>query len=108
MGLLEAPLRVLHFVGEGLWREMVVNGGPIAWLETPGMDSHHLQFPEELDGIVCGLEPEMLMDQTKWYGIIGFFKLDMAVAMDLYLGPCSQLGRYIGKGPKKRFFGFNK
>ena len=57
-----------------------------------------MEFSEELNGIVCGLEPERLVNQPERCGIIGLFKLHMAIAMDLYLGPGCQLGGDIEWG----------
>ena len=96
LGLAQTPLGVLKLVGDRLRRHVVIDGGTGTGSLQAGMNGHQFQVMINLDGVVRGLEPHLLVNQRKRRGVMGLLKLDMAVAMQLNLAPDGDLHRDIG------------
>jgi hypothetical protein len=64
-GLLQAPLRVLHLVGERFWRHVLFDRRSFAGAFESGMNSHQLQVVIQMDGRVGGLQPQLLAYQPE-------------------------------------------
>ena len=96
--LLQAPLGVHKFPGNSLGWHMIIYCGMGSGLSGPGMGGHKIQIRIKFDGIVRSPQPELFMGQRIRCGVISFFKLNMAVAVDFDLTPGSQLYRNIRQG----------
>ena len=89
--LFETPLGILEFPGDGRRRHVFIDSGIGAWFLKPGMGGNELQIRIEFDGIVRCPKPELFVRQRVRCRVIGFFKLNMAVAVDFDLTPGGHL-----------------
>lgn len=72
------------------------------------MDRHQLQIVINFDGIVGSLQPQALMHQPERSRVVGFFELNVTVAVQLHLNPLCKLWRDIRQGLQHQFFGLSK
>jgi len=61
--LLQTPLGVLEFPGNGLGRHVFIDGGISSGLVKPGMSGDEFQIRIEFDGIVRCPKPEFFVSQ---------------------------------------------
>lgn len=97
-GLLETPLGIAHQVGDGVRRQVVDTGGFLARPGTAGMGRHQLMLMVDFDGGFRRLDPQFLVDQLEGGRVVGLLELEMAVAVQLVLGPDRQLRSHGGQG----------
>ncbi len=107
-GLSKAPLGVPEFVRHGLGRHVVIDRGALAGAVKPRMAGHERQVVIELDRGVRGLEPQLAADELKRHRVIRLLELDMAVAVDLDVGPGGDLDRDCRQGPQHRLLRLGK
>jgi hypothetical protein len=104
----QTPLRIVHLIGQGFGRKMSIQGRPSAWLPEPRMEGYHFQVIKEFHRTFGGLKPKVPVNQAKWCGIVNFFKLHMAIAVEFDFSPGGKLRGAMGKGLKLAAFSFDK
>jgi len=107
-GLPEAPLGVVHEESLGVGGEVFGDGGSLARDPEPGVDGHQVQVAKQLDVGFGGLQPQGFVDQGEGSGVEAFFELDMAIAVQLDLGPDRQFGRDFRQGLQQGALGFGE
>ena len=89
--LLETPLGVAHQESAGVGRQMFVNGRACSGCVFAGVNGHHFLVLVDPYGGRAGPEPELLAHEGIGHGVSTLLELDVAVAVNLHLGPCRLL-----------------
>ena len=99
LGLLQAPLRIAHFVSDVLWRQVCIDRHALTGSGGAGVYSNELVVVIQPYRGLGSTHIQSLTDPAPGCRVAGFFELDMTIAVQFGLGPAGALYRRVWQGP---------